>query len=329
MATVFRAIDTRSGREAALKVPDMQAESDPVFFARFQREIEIGKRLDHPGLIKVLDSGNHGRLYMAMEWAEGRPLRQILSEAPHGASAALDQSGNSNYVAAPGSVVPRVSEERQLPFERAIGIACQVCSALEHAHSLGVTHRDLKPENILVDSQDRIKIVDFGIASMNGARRLTFGKLSELMGSPDYISPEQVKGKRGDARSDLYALGIILYEMLTGRVPFNGSNAFAIMNDRVLNPPIPPRQMNPAITPQIQEILYRALERDPRNRYASASEFAWDIAHQDRVGVEERAEITGWRRRRSPLKRRVLSYAALALIPVVLFSLLLLVARHG
>jgi serine/threonine-protein kinase len=299
MATVFRAIDTRSGREAALKVPHMQAESDPVFLERFHREIEIGKRLNHPGAIKVLDSGNNGRLYMAMEWADGRPLRRILSEGG------------------------------QLPFDRAIRIALEVCDALEHAHSHDVAHRDLKPENILVDSQDRIKIIDFGIASMAGSRRLTFGKLSELMGSPDYISPEQVRGKRGDARSDLYALGIILYEMLTGTVPFNGSNAFAIMNDRVLNPPIPPRRMNPAVTPQLQEILYRALERDPRNRYASAREFAWDLAHQDQVGVEERVEMTDWSRRRSALKRRVLSYAALGLIPLAVFSLLLLVARHG
>jgi len=299
MATVFRAVDIRSGREAALKVPHMQAESDPVFFERFHREIEIGKRLDHPGVIKVLDSGNNSRLYMAMEWTEGRPLRAILSE------------------------------ERQLPFDRAVRIALEICSALEHAHGRGVAHRDLKPENILVDSQDRIKIIDFGIASMAGSRRLTFGKLSELMGSPDYISPEQVRGKRGDARSDLYALGIILYEMLTGTVPFNGSNAFAIMNDRVLNAPIPPRQRNPAVTPQLQEILYRALERDPRNRYASAREFAWDLSHSDQVGLEDRAEMTAWSRRRSPLKRRLLSYAALGLIPLALFSLLLFVARHG
>jgi len=299
MATVFRAVDIRSGREAALKIPHMQAESDPVFFERFHREIEIGKRLDHPGVIKVLDSGNNSRLYMAMEWTEGRPLRAILSE------------------------------ERQLPFDRAVRIALEICSALEHAHGRGVAHRDLKPENILVDFQDRIKIIDFGIASMAGSRRLTFGKLSELMGSPDYISPEQVRGKRGDARSDLYALGIILYEMLTGTVPFNGSNAFAIMNDRVLNAPIPPRHRNPAVTPQLQEILYRALERDPRNRYASAREFAWDLSHSDQVGVEDRAEMTAWSRRRSPLKRRLLSYAALGLIPLALFSLLLFVARHG
>jgi serine/threonine-protein kinase len=299
MATVFRAVDSRSGREAALKVPHLRAESDPVFFARFQREVDIGKRLDHPGVIKVLDSGNNSRLYMAMEWADGRPLRHILSE------------------------------EKRLPSDRAVRMALEICSALEHAHGRGVAHRDLKPENILVDSQDRIKIIDFGIASMAGSRRLTFGKLSELMGSPDYISPEQVRGRRGDARSDLYALGIILYEILTGTVPFNGSNAFAILNDRVLNAPVPPRRMNPAITPQLQEILYRALERDSRNRYASAREFAWDLSHQDQVGVEERAEMTGWNRRRSPLKRRVLSYAALGLIPLAVFSLLLLVARHG
>jgi serine/threonine-protein kinase len=299
MATVFRAVDIRSGREAALKVPHMQAESDPVFFARFHREIEIGKRLDHPGVIKVLDSGNNSRLYMAMEWTEGHPLRAILSE------------------------------QRQLPFDRAVRIALEICSALEHAHGRGVAHRDLKPENILIDSQDRVKIIDFGIASMAGSRRLTFGKLSELMGSPDYISPEQVRGKRGDARSDLYALGIILYEMLTGTVPFSGSNAFAIMSDRVLNAPIPPRQVRRAITPQLQEILYRALERDPRNRYASAREFAWDLSHQDQVGVEDRAEMTTWSRRRLPLKRRLLFYAGLGLIPVALFSLLLFVARHG
>src|SRR5262245_5743558 len=114
MATVFRAVDIRSGREAALKVPHVQAESDPVFFSRFQREIEIGKLLDHPGVVKVLDSGNRGRLYMAMEWVEGRPLRQILSE------------------------------EGQLPFDRAVRIALEICSALEHAHNRGVAHRDLK-----------------------------------------------------------------------------------------------------------------------------------------------------------------------------------------
>ena len=299
MATVFRAVDTRNGREVAIKVPHSQAEADPVFYSRFQREIEIGQKLDHPGLIKVLESGTPGCVYMASEWVDGRSLRHVLSETG------------------------------KLPIECALNIAIQICDALEYAHSQGIVHRDLKPENIMVGPGDRIKIMDFGIASVAGARRLTFGKLSEVMGSPDYISPEQVKGKRGNSRSDLYALGIVLYEMLTGTVPFNGSNAYAIMNDRLLNHPIPPRRMEPAISPQLQEILYRALERDPKNRYASAREFAWDLQHQNQIGVEERTELTEWHQRRSPLKRRVLSYAALGLIPVMVFSLLFFVARHG
>ncbi len=205
----------------------------------------------------------------------------------------------------------------------------EICAALEYMHSQGVVHRDLKPENIIVDAENRIKIIDFGIASTAGARRLTFGKLSEVMGSPDYISPEQVKGKRGDARSDLFALGVILYEMLTGQVPFSGPNVFAVMHDRVVNHPVPPREINPAISPQLQEILYRALERDPKNRYASARELAWDLSHQDRVGVEGgRMELADWQKRRLPWTRNAFFYAMLAVIPVAVVGLLLYVARH-
>src|SRR5581483_3055491 len=107
-----------------------------------------------------------------------------------------------------------------------------------------------------------------------GSKRLTFAKFTQTMGTPDYISPEQVKGKRGDARSDIYALGVMLYEMLTGKVPFTGSNAFTIMNDRLLNPPGPPRELDPSISPEMQEIVYRAIERDPAKRYQPAREFA-------------------------------------------------------
>src|SRR6267154_3275178 len=116
-------------------------------------------------------------------------------------------------------------------------------------HAQGVAHRDLKPENIMVDDEGRIKVIDFGIAAKANARRLTFGKLSQVMGTPDYISPEQVKSKRGDARTDLYSLGVMLYEMLTGEVPFKGPNPFAIMNDRMINNPVPPREINPEISP--------------------------------------------------------------------------------
>jgi serine/threonine protein kinase len=121
----------------------------------------------------------------------------------------------------------------------------------------------------------------------------------------------------------------MLYEMLTGQVPFRGPNAFAIMNDRLLNNPIPPRELDPAISPQLQEIIYRALERDPRNRYASAKELAWDLQHQDQVGVSERTELHDWKQRKSPLLRRILFYIAMALIPVVIFGLLIWVAKRA
>ncbi len=299
MASIFRGTDLRTGRPVAIKVPHPEMESDPAFFDRFHREQEIGKKLDHPGVMKVMVEDGRSRVYMVMEWVEGRLLRQILNE------------------------------QRQLPSERAVRIALKICAALEYIHSQGVVHRDLKPENVMIDAEGNIKLIDFGIAAHIGARRLTFAKFTQTMGTPDYISPEQVKGKRGDARSDIYALGVMLYEMLTGKVPFTGPNAFIIMNDRLLNNPIPPREIDPTISPQLQEIIYRALERDPKNRYATAREFAWDLEHQDQVGVADRPELRDWKRRRSPWPRRILFYVMLALIPVIIFGLLLYVARHS
>jgi serine/threonine-protein kinase len=298
MASIFRATDLLSGRQVAIKVPHPEMESDPVFFERFQREQEIGAKLDHPGVMKVFTDGDRSQVYMVMEWVDGRLLRQILNE------------------------------QRKFPVERAMHIALAICDALEYIHSKGVVHRDLKPENIMVDAQDRIKLIDFGIAANVGSRRITFTKLSNTMGTPDYISPEQVRGKRGDARSDIYALGVMLYEMLTGKVPFTGPNAFVIMNDRLLNNPVPPREIDPAISPQLQEIIYRALEREPRNRYASAREFANDLRQPEQVGVSDRPELHDWKRRRTPWARRILFYLMLALIPIVIFGLLLLLAKH-
>jgi serine/threonine-protein kinase len=159
------------------------------------------------------------------------------------------------------------------------------------------------------------------------ARRLTFANLSPTLGTPDYISPEQVKGQRGDQRSDIYALGIMFYEMLTGQVPFSGPNPFAVMNERVLNDPKPARKINPEITPELQEILYRALERDPRHRYATASEMAWDLEHPDQLGVEDEGRRQ-LRIKSFPGARKLMLYAGLALVPILIFALMVLMARR-
>ena len=298
MASIYRATDLKNERTVAIKIPHPEVEADPLFYDRFKREEEIGKKLDHPGVMKVYADDDRSRVYMVMEWVDGRLLRQILIE------------------------------QKKLPIDRAIHITLGICEALEYIHSKGVVHRDLKPENIMVDSQDRVKLIDFGIAGSEGMRRLTFARLTAAMGTPDYISPEQVKSKRGDARSDVYALGVMLYEMLTGDVPFHGPNAFAIMNDRLLNNPVPPRELNPEISPQLQEIIYRALERNPANRYASAREMAHDLRDPSQVGVAERPEMRDWKKRRSPRGRQILFYIFLAMIPIVIFGFMVFVALH-
>jgi serine/threonine protein kinase len=296
MASIFRGTDVRDGRAVAIKVPHAEMEADPVLYDRFKREEEIGKKLVHPGVVRVFNDEERSRRYMVLEWVDGRLLRQILNE------------------------------QKPLPPERAIRITLALCKALDYIHSQGVVHRDLKPENIMVGPDDQVKLIDFGIAANAGSRRLTFAKLTEAMGTPDYISPEQVKGKRGDARSDVYSLGIMFYEMLTGKVPFTGPNPFVIMNERLLNNPIPPREVNPEISSQLQEIIYRALERDPNKRYPNAHEFALDLEHPEKVGVADRAELTNWKQRRSPVLRQILFYIMLALIPVVVFGLMLFIA---
>jgi serine/threonine-protein kinase len=298
MASIYRATDLQNERPVAIKIPHPEVEADPLFYDRFKREEEIGKKLDHPAVMKVYGDDDRSCVYMVMEWVDGRLLRKILIE------------------------------QKKLPIDRATHITLGICEALEYIHSKGVVHRDLKPENIMVDSEDRVKLIDFGIAGSEGMRRLTFARLTAAMGTPDYISPEQVKSKRGDARSDVYALGVMLYEMLTGDVPFHGPNAFAIMNDRLLNNPVPPRELNPEISPQLQEIIYRALERNPANRYASAREMAHDLRDPSQVGVAERPELRDWKMRRSPRGRQILFYIFLAMIPIVIFGFLLFVATH-
>ena len=299
MASIFRAIDLNDGKQVGIKLPHPEMECDPMLFDRFKREIEIGVKLNHPGVMKVFDGEKRSRVYMVMEWVEGKLLRRMFGP------------------------------QHKLPVDRAVYLTVRILHALDYIHANGVVHRDLKPENIMVDSDDHIKLIDFGIAGNEGSRRLTFAKLSNVMGTPDYISPEQVKGKRGDGRADLYAVGVMLYEMLTGKMPFEGPNQLAIMNERLLNNPIPPREVDPSITPEMQETIYRAMERDPAKRYPTAREFIHDLEHQNEVGVADREELRDWKVRKTGTAKKILTYLGLILIPVVVFTLLLWVARKA
>jgi serine/threonine-protein kinase len=303
MSTLYRATDLASDKQVAIKIPHAEMEKDPILLERFKREQEIGQELDHPGIVKTFDGENRSRLYMVMEWVDGKLLRHVLNEQ--------DQYG-----------------ERRLPIPRAVKITLGICDALDYMHKHGVVHRDLKPENVMVDDQDNIKLIDFGIAMKEDARRLTYAGPSPMLGTPDYISPEQVKGQRGDQRSDIYALGSMLYEMLTGKVPFVGANPLVVMNERVLMDPVPARKVNPEISPQLDEILHRAMVREPRHRYSTAADMAWELENQEQVGVDEGARRPALHHRLMVDRKKLLLYAGLALVPILIFGLMVMLARR-
>ncbi len=292
MYSMFRAVDTRSGKQVGLKVPSSLVESDSVFYDRLRREEEIGRRLNHPLILKVHAEDHGSRIYLVTEWCEGKSLKEILLGG-------------------------------KMPQKRAIKLMSALLDALDYIHLNGVYHRALRPECILVDGQDRIKITDFGMAGSAEGRRLTYTNLSASL-SAAYVAPEQVKGKRGDARSDLYSAGVIFYEMLTGKLPFPGANPLAIMNARLMNPPVPPTVADSSVSPQLQEVIYRALERDPHQRYASAREFKHDLEHLDELGVYEREEERQWRKKNAPKLRKVLFLLLIVFLPALLFALMFL-----
>jgi serine/threonine protein phosphatase PrpC len=259
MATIFKAEDLNTGQTVAIKVPLMQFESDPGFSDRFEREELIGKTLHHPGILSVASLENKSRPYMVMEYLEGQTLRQRLSAG-------------------------------RMDLAEAAGIAIKICEALDYMHSCKVVHRDLKPENIMLCADDSIRIMDFGIAKVAGLRRLTFSGFSPSMGTPDYMAPEQVKGKRGDERTDIYSLGAMLYEMTTGSAPFEGTSPYMIMNARLTGDPQAPHKRNPKISPQLEEIILHAMERDPKDRFSSAAGMKLELETPETVHLTGRRD---------------------------------------
>ncbi len=296
-ATTFRATDVSTNRAVALVVPNPEIEADPVLAERFQREEEIDKALDHPGLIKLIEKHGRetgsGQSYLVREWFEGISLRDLLAK---------------------GKLAP----------ERAIRITVAICEIADYVHSHGVILRDLEPEHILIGENDEVRLIHVGVTSKLGARRLTFTKLSQVIGASRYISPEELVGKHSDIRSDVYSIGVMLYEMVMGQSPFPGPR----IEDRLKIYPVPPRELDPGISPQLQEVMYRALERDPQNRYASTREFAWDLTHLDQVGVTDRAELRDWREQQTSFIGKLALYTGLALIPIAILGLMLYFANR-
>jgi serine/threonine-protein kinase len=183
-----------------------------------------------------------------------------------------------------GTSLPAIiHEKRPIPTERALAIAFQICEALVYLHSQGIVHRDLKPENILVDDKGLIKILDFGIAMDESARRLTWTGLSNTIGTPDYMAPEQVSGRRGDVRTDIYALGTILYEMVTCELPYSEANVYGLMRAQANDDTTPPSKHVPSIDGSLEELILHAIDRSPRNRYPTAADMLADLREPSRV----------------------------------------------
>lgn len=250
--------------------------------------------MNHPSILKFVPlNGSRSRPYIVTEYLRGCTLSRLLGQ------------------------------NRPLPEKDALKFASLICEALQYLHEQGVIHRDLKPSNLMICPDGRLRVMDFGISQATESRRLTFVGFTPAMGTADYIAPEQIKGRRGDQRSDIYSLGAVLYEMLTGVPPFDGDDPFVIMNKRTTGDPPAPRKLNKELSPQAEEIVLRALQRDPALRYPTAAAMKADLDAPERIDVtglcDRLEESTRWRRVLL-LARHILFVAVIPLaIQVLLF----------
>ena len=246
MALVYRAIDKRTGHNVAVKILRPEYNQDAEFCTRFEREAVAASKMSHHNIVNLLDVGQDGDMrYLVMEYVRGRTLKEVIKQQ--------------------GRLKPAVAAQ--------IGI--RILSALQHAHKNGIIHRDIKPQNILVHSDGLIKVGDFGIARVVGSNTISTDDI--VMGSVHYFSPEQAKGEPVTAASDLYSVGVVLYEMLTGKPPFDGETPIAIAMQHIGGKAQPIHEINPSVPPAMERVVEKAMERRPERRYQSALEMAQDL----------------------------------------------------
>ena len=295
---IYKATDRSNGEVVAIKAPRASSASDDSIIAEYRREEGIGLKLNHPCILKFIPVASKRRPYIVTEFLRGYTLGHFLR-----------------------NVSPT-------PLSYALRLAGRICEALQYLHERQIIHRDLKPQNIMLCYDGTIRVMDFGIAGSSESHRLAFGVFAPAMGTPDYMAPEQVQGKCGDARTDIYSLGAILYEMLTGHPPFPGKDPLVVMNARLSGDPIPPRQLNPQLTPAVEEIILHAMERDPKNRYSTALAMKAELDAPETVAVTGRAgRVTA----PTPVKGGMIRFkryvwAVVILLVIVVIYLLIAVA---
>src|SRR5215471_12552389 len=258
MGVVYKAVDPVIGRTVAVKTLKLSEEgtglSKSELLNRFQTEARAAGLLTHPNIVVVFDAGEEdGLYYITMELVEGRSLQALLDDG------------------------------QAFPLPRVLRIMEQACGALQFAHERNIVHRDIKPANLMLTGDDTVKVTDFGTAKI-----LQFGTVQQtahVMGTPSYMSPEQVKGRAVDGRSDIFSLGVMLYEMVTGEKPFPGQNITTVIYKIVNEDPVPPRQIDPSIHPGISAVIIRALAKEPEQRYQSCREMLEDLRNYRAQGI--------------------------------------------
>jgi serine/threonine-protein kinase len=302
MSDIYRAFDIVRRCEVAIKIPDQTMIGDPAQYERFQRELEVINTLQHPAILRGLGSGKYNRIpYLVTEFVEGQSLRTLIdAQAP-------------------------------LAPEQAIALIRKIADGMGYCHANDVVHRDLKPENILITAEGQPVIMDFGLALTKSAHRVTYSNLSATAGTPDYMAPEQIEGQRGDQRTDIYALGTILFELLAGKTPFSGDSNMAVMVQHLNGTAPCLDKVNPSISPELAATVARCLARHPEERYPDMAALIDALDHPEAVdlGILNKAE-TASSSGESLLQEQVIKaigIAAVIMVALVALALMLQALR--